>query len=310
MNRGRRKETVFPDEETFLLFMSLLHETREMWKMRVSAYCLMPNHYHILVQTPEANLSRCMRHIDGVYTQRFHRRFGTDGQLFRGRYKAILVEEDAHLLQVLRYIHRNPLRAGLVSDLAQYSWSSHNGYISDSKMWGWLNRELLFSLLASDSTRQRRAYRQFMSKSEPAEISEFYAREKMFSILGSNPFMRWVKDTYFHLVQKEDISTYKTFAPTILEIVDAVCRSYKCSPTDLSMSLRGKENEPRNVAVYLARMLTGKRLADIGQHIGFAKSSAISGVLHRTRKRLKEDRRFARRVDEVEKGLKMSQVRT
>jgi len=245
-----------------------------------------------------------------VYTQRFHRRFGTDGQLFRGRYKAILVEEDAHLLQVLRYIHRNPLRAGLVSDLTQYSWSSHNGYISDSKMWGWLNRELLFSLLASDSTRQRRAYRQFMSKSEPAEISEFYAREKMFSILGSNPFMRWVKETFFHLVQKEDISTYKTFAPTIQEIVDAVCRSYKCSPMDLSMSQRGKENEPRNVAVYLARMLTGKRLADIGQYIGFAKSGAISRVLHRTRKRLKEDRGFARRVDEVEKWLKMSQVRT
>ena len=79
-----------------------------------AAYCLMPSHYHLLIQTPDANLSRCMRHINGVYTQRYNARNGCDGTLFRGRYKSILVEEDAYLLELVRYIHRNPLRAGIM----------------------------------------------------------------------------------------------------------------------------------------------------------------------------------------------------
>ena len=105
-----------------------------MWKLKVSAYCLMSNHYHLLVQTPEGNLSRCMRHLNGVYTQRFNRKYDRDGQLFRGRYKAVLVEEDSYLLELLRYIHRNPLEAGMVQDLEGWPpWSSHRGYLANAK---------------------------------------------------------------------------------------------------------------------------------------------------------------------------------
>ena len=84
----------------------------------------------MLVHTPEGNISRAMRHVSGVYTQRFNSRHHLDGQLFRGRYKSILVGGDSYLLQLVRYIHRNPLRAGLVDDLKAYSWSSHKAYLS------------------------------------------------------------------------------------------------------------------------------------------------------------------------------------
>ena len=90
MNRGRRGESVFHNGTDYLGFIELLKESVEMWQVRIAAYCLMRNHYHLLVQTPEANLSRCMRHINGVYTQRFNRSHSCDGQLFRGRYKSIL----------------------------------------------------------------------------------------------------------------------------------------------------------------------------------------------------------------------------
>ena len=86
MNRGRRAETIFSDEEDYKQFTELLKETSEMWNVRIAAYYLMPNHYHMLVQTPEANISRNMRHLNGVYTQRYNRRHKYDGQLFRGRY--------------------------------------------------------------------------------------------------------------------------------------------------------------------------------------------------------------------------------
>ncbi len=93
MNRGRKGDLIFKDKGDYYAFIDLLKDCVEMWNMRVVAYCLVGNHYHILLQTPNANLSRCMRHINGVYTQYFNRTHGLDGHLFRGRYKSILVVE-------------------------------------------------------------------------------------------------------------------------------------------------------------------------------------------------------------------------
>jgi len=101
------------------------------------------NHYHVLLQTPDANLSRFMHHVDGVYTQRFNRYHHYDGQLFRGRYKSILVDADSYLLQLVRYIHRNPLQSGLANKLEAYKWCSHNGYVSDAKKWNWLHKDFI-----------------------------------------------------------------------------------------------------------------------------------------------------------------------
>ena len=114
MNRGRRSESIFSDKHDYLMFIDLLIEISEMCNVNIAAYCLMANHYHILLQTPDGNISRCMRHLNSVYTQRYNRTHGLDGQLFRGRYKSILVCNDSHLLQLVRYIHKNPVKAGIV----------------------------------------------------------------------------------------------------------------------------------------------------------------------------------------------------
>ncbi len=120
MNRGRRRQKIFMSRGDYESFIKVLQETSDGWGLEVSAYCLMSNHYHLLVHSPDGNLSRCMRHINGVYTQRFNRGHKKDGPLFRGRYKAVLVDSDSHLLEVLRYIHRNPLRARLVKRLDDF----------------------------------------------------------------------------------------------------------------------------------------------------------------------------------------------
>ena len=129
MNRARRGQDLFPDQTDMDTFINLLKETAAMFNLKVSAFCLMPTHYHLLIQTPDANLARCMRHINGVYTQRYNVRNKCDGTLFRGRYKSILVDTDNYLLELVRYIHRNPLRSGLVDKMDPYSWSSHRGYL-------------------------------------------------------------------------------------------------------------------------------------------------------------------------------------
>ena len=125
-------------------------ETADLWNLRISAYCLLKNHYHLLVQTPDANLSRCMRHINGVYTQRFNKAHQIDGQLFRGRYRSILIDADSYLLELIRYIHRNPIKAGIVKHIEKYPWSSHHGYLSDAKKWDWLNKDLVLSMFSDN----------------------------------------------------------------------------------------------------------------------------------------------------------------
>ena len=112
-----------------------------MWNIRIAAYCLMPNHYHVLVKTPESNISRGMGHLNGVYTKRYNSRHECDGQLFRGRYKSILIDTDSNMLQVVRYIHRNPIEAEIAEKMDSYKWSSHKGYISIAKKWDWLHKD-------------------------------------------------------------------------------------------------------------------------------------------------------------------------
>ena len=139
----------------------------------------MPNYYHLLFQTPEGNLSRCMRHINGVYTQRYNRRNRHDGQLFRGRYKSILLDSDNYLSVLVRYIHRNPLRAKMVNRLEAYAWNSHNGYLSKSSKWYWLNKETFFQLLTDEKSKQLREYKEFIGEEDPEDILSIFQRNML-----------------------------------------------------------------------------------------------------------------------------------
>lgn len=163
MNRGRGGKTLFHGKAYYEAFLQSLAEAWERFQAVIHAYCLMGNHYHLLIETPEANLSRIMRHIDGVFTQRHNRLIRTDGPQFRGRYKAILVDADAYLLSLSRYIHRNPIdvRRPLVRALAAYRWSSYPAYINQAPCPAWLCRDLTYATLGQ---RQRYAeYRNFVA---------------------------------------------------------------------------------------------------------------------------------------------------
>jgi len=176
MNRGRRGEVVFSDADDFAAFVRLLEQSVELWDIRISAFCLMSTHYHLLLQTPLANLSRVMRHINGVYTQYYNRAHGCDGALFRGRYKAILVEEEGYLLELVRYIHRNPLQAGVVSNLESYPWCSHVGYLSSAQKWDWLHKGHILTLLTVEVSNQLRTYKNYIAQKDSDEIISIFDR--------------------------------------------------------------------------------------------------------------------------------------
>lgn len=148
MNRGLNKNLIFFNDKSYKIFLEILEEACEKFSVIVQAYCLMPNHYHLLLQTPNANLSKFMQHLNGFYTQRYNKFMEKDGPLFRGRYKSILVEDDSYLLSLNRYIHRNPIN--LVNDLKHYKWSSYPSYLNLAKCPMWLNKNEILKILGSN----------------------------------------------------------------------------------------------------------------------------------------------------------------
>ena len=143
MNRGAGKKNIFLNTNDRVGFLNILNEAVFQHEIEIHAFCLMDNHYHLLVKTPQANLSSAMRHINCIYTQRFNRCHNTDGALFRGRYKAIVIQEDSYILNVSRYIHLNPVEAKLVEHPKNFEFSSYKFYIEKCDGCNWLTKNEL-----------------------------------------------------------------------------------------------------------------------------------------------------------------------
>ncbi len=309
MNRGRRGEQVFADSKDYEMFIALLQDTSEMFDIRISAFCLMSNHYHILVQTPAGNLSRAMRHINGVYTQQYNRRQKMDGQLFRGRYKSVLVEEDSHLLELLRYIHRNPVRAHICSTIDEYPWSSHSGYFSSAKKWDWLHKKILLGMFAKERHKARKQYNTFVRDVDSTDVTNFFSKKNLASFFGSESFIEWIKTTYHQLQDHVEMPQSRHLAPSIADIKRIVSQCYEVHEETLEQSKRGRENEPRNVAVYIARKKSGLRLDEIGKEFGLEKYSSVSSIVTRTAKQLSRSKQLQNRIDRICQEFTKSQAK-
>ena len=176
MNRGLGSQIIYKNPTHGEIFLELLKDATELFGIEIHAYCLMSNHYHLLIKTPRGNLSRAMRHINGVYTQRFNRLENKEGPLFRGRYKAILVDHESYLLQVSRYIHLNPVNAKLANLPDQYKWSSYIYYINKKEKPDWLHIDLPLTTIE---------YKKFVEEEIDHEIKSFYERKNHGMILGT-----------------------------------------------------------------------------------------------------------------------------
>lgn len=304
MNRGRRGDLVFEIKDDYKRFIDVLHEAIELFALRVSAFCLMPTHYHLLVQTPDANLPRCMRHINGVYTQRFNSAHSLDGQLFRGRYKAIVVAEDNYLLQLVRYIHRNPVRAGMVESTSDYEWSSHKGYLSRARKWDWLHKQFILSMLVKDPKIQVKSYRAFMGEDEDEDLLRLLSLKKWPSLLGDKQFVEQLKNRFFEQKRHIEVPESKQLAPDIAQIKKAICSYYKIDDDQLYYTKRGAFNEARAMGLLLTRWLRGETLEVIGEHFKIEKYSTVSSAIERFKRRLVSDRQLSKRLDQVRQIIK------
>ena len=162
--RGNARQAIFLDDDDRTAFLDLYGAVADRFGWRAHAYCLMGNHYHLLVETPEPNLSRGMRQLNGVYTQRFNRRHDRVGHVFQGRFKAILVERESYLLALARYVVLNPVRAGLARRAQDWRWSSYRATAGLAAAPGWLTTDWLLRQFAADGSAARRRYRRFVAE--------------------------------------------------------------------------------------------------------------------------------------------------
>ena len=251
-----------------------------------------------------------MRHINGVYTQRFNRAHGFDGQLFRGRYKSIVVSGDSYLLQLVRYIHRNPLRAGIVDHVNEYPWSSHNGYLSSARKWDWLHKDFILSIISARKEHRLRAYKQFMKMDDSEEITHIFEQKKWKTFLGDEPFVKWLKETFFERKRHSQIPETISLAPALEAIKQAVCKYYRINEYELQKSRRGRFNEPRSMAIYLTRMLRRDSLLAIGGEFGISGYSSAGSVIDGMKKKLQKDRRLREQYEEIKNAVMISQTET
>ncbi len=168
-SRGNERKPIYLDESDFEGFLKILGDVCERYNWVIHSFCLMTNHYHLLVETPDANLSKGMRQLNGVYTQWFNRKHRRVGHLFQGRYKAILVDKDAYLLELNRYIVLNPIRAKMVDSLSDWPWSSWNYVMGQEPIPQWLAVDKLLLQFAKYKAIAKRKFAQLVEQGKGLE---------------------------------------------------------------------------------------------------------------------------------------------
>ena len=210
------KDIFFSDRDRYSM-LYLMQEGVERFEHQIHAYCFMDNHVHLLIQVGEISLSKIIQNISFRYSQKINRRNKTVGHLFQGRFKAILVQDEKYFKQLLRYIHRNPVRAGMTNTPEEYPWSSHNAFIQQSKI-SWLNSDYALSRFSSDRGEAIALYSAYAHQIEsPAELDVLRSNFKDGQVLGDDEFLKTIRTKQRKLFNK----------PLSLEaIIDAICDEF------------------------------------------------------------------------------------
>lgn len=256
VSRGNGHQPIFTDKIDYQGFLSWIKEALELHNLNVFAFCLMGNHYHLLVETPDANLAQAMRDINGNYTQWFNARHKTVGHLFQGRYKSFVIEKEIYLLEVARYIVLNPVRAGLVKHPRQYRWSSYRPTAETNQTWSWLNTNWLIDIFDNDKQTAQKEYRKFIMNGFDAENPHNHAANGY--LLGSPQFIHWIWETQtngFEEIKEHTREQRIVGRPTLEEIFQDV-----------------KTKEDRNSAIIFARVRCGYPATEIARYVDLSPS--------------------------------------
>lgn len=309
--RGNARQKIYLDDFDREMFLDIIGKAFARFGFIIHAFVLMDNHYHLLIQTPNANLSHIMRHINGLYTQAFNRRHKRVGHVFQGRYKSIIVDRDAHYLELIRYIHLNPWRAKMVSALEQFRYSSHKAIVDPSwgKKWhAWYDRSLVLKEFGRKENEAIAAYRSFINagkgKESPFEnVIGGYA-------LGDKAFANWIWERFIDGKEKREVIGYRKLCSGIdaSKVLQVIKRFYNLSTEELFHSRRGfaGRNDARNLLMFLLNRRGGYTQQEIGKLCGGTSRMAVSEAVRRCERALKTNQNLKRDYERFMKAIKKS----
>ncbi len=264
-SRGNARLPIFEDFKDKRQILSLLDHVTKRFHWYCHAYCLMDNHYHLIIETLEANLSLGMRQLNGVYTQWYNRKYKRVGHLFQGRFKSILVEKETYLLELCRYVVLNPVRAGMVTDPGKYTWSSYKATVGLTETPPYLNIDWILRHFGKARVDAQKKYRSFVK--EGLNQTSPWGNLKAQCYLGSETFITHLKQPLSEAIDSMEIPKKQRFLnrPTLETIFK--------SPKPLS-----KAN--RNKLIQKAYLDHGYTQSDISKHLGLHYST-ISRLINR-----------------------------
>jgi putative transposase len=281
-SRGNEKKPIFKNKGDREKFLSYLNTAYERYGAVIHAYCLMTNHYHLLLETPRSNLSQILHHINGAYTNYFNAKWHRSGHLFQGRYMAIVIEKDSYCEELSRYIHLNPVRAGLADEPSKYPWTSYHCYIGKMKSPSWLKTDNVLGYFDKDLTEAQRLYRRFveqvLGKKLDSPLKDVFAS----TFLGSEKFIEYSKEKWIGF-KNADVRNIPA-----LRVLQAVPSLEKIGNT-VRKIVASESRIYKKLCLFVSQQYGGYSLKEIGSYYGM-KESAVSQSNRRLKDNLEKDK--------------------
>jgi len=251
--RGNAGGRIFRSDKDREYFLDMLGIIIERFHWLCHGWCLMDNHYHLVLETLEGNLSRGMRQLNGIYTQKYNWKYGKTGHIFQGRYKAILVDKEGYLLELCRYVVLNPVRANIVKRPLDWQWSSYRSTAGSVKSPQWLSTDWILTQFGRSRRRAQRLYQKFIMEGITKETPWKDLKGQIF--LGDREFIEECKRILDASTDLQEIPRLQRYAerPVLAELMNEEIR---------------RDRAQRDQAVYHAHVTYGYTLKEIGDHLG------------------------------------------
>jgi len=270
--------------------MRLLDEARKDHSLTIHAYVLMPNHYHLVVETADVLISKAMSDLLSRYSMYFNYKYERSGHLFQGRFKSIIVEKTSYFLELTRYVHLNPIRAGLVKRLQDYRWSSYIEYIGRDDWRRISTQKWALSAFGNGGYKSLKGYKKYLAAGRGVDERIFESGNFAGKILGSMKFARDMLARFGYDDEAKEIS-----APPAIEIVKLVAEENK---VEIDSLLKGGSSTERNIAISLIRSQTGLKLKEVADMFNIT-HTAVSKAINKLESDTEQDKALKQRLDRL-----------
>lgn len=300
-SRGNLRDRIFFDDKDKEMFLEVLKKTKERYGYLLHTYALMDNHYHLLIETPKANISQIMQNLNTSYTVYINRKYQRSGHLFQGRFKGIIVDKNEYLVALSRYIHLNPVRARIVQRPEDYRWTSYRAYTNEMVKSFFVDTTDTLSCFSEIKSKAVKAYKAYIEAGIGSEENPFEYIEAGI-ILGSKRFKAKIKKFLEKTKAHEELPQIKRLRERVPidRVIKTCCSFYDKKEGELLK--RGKDKQERQIAIYLSKILSGKKNVEVGSFFGI-KGPAVRGAIKAIEERLDKEKKVEKEIANLKEIL-------